>query len=73
MKLRLGKKASDVFVVIYIATTLLGRFFIEPQLGGRVFISMALGGFALLFLWALVKSKFINPGWFGLMGDMKKE
>ena len=73
MKLQLGQKASDVFVVIYVVGTLFLRFVIEPQLSGRIFISIALGAFALLFLWALVKSKFINPSWFGLMGSTKKE
>lgn len=66
MKLQLSRKASDIFVVVYIAATLLMRFLVEPQLQGRYMISVALGGFALLFLWALVKSKFISPSWFGL-------
>ncbi len=72
MKLQLGQKASDVFVVVYITATLLMRFLIEPQLQGRYMISVALGGFALLFLWALVKSKFLSPSWFGLWRPSKK-
>jgi hypothetical protein len=66
MKLQLGKKASDVFVAIYIVATLFARFMIEPQLQGRYFLSIVLGAFALLFLWALSRSKIINPTWFGL-------
>ena len=66
MKLQLGKKASDWFVAIYILATLFGRMWIEPQLQGHPFISIGLGIFALVFLWALYKIKFINPGWFGL-------
>ena len=71
MKFGLGQKASDVFVVIYIAATLLIRFILEPQLGGHILISIGIGLFALLFLWALSKSKIINPSWFGLLGDKK--
>jgi hypothetical protein len=69
MKLQLGKKASDVFVVIYILITLWLRFQIEAQLNGHYLISVALGAFALLFLWALNKSNYINPSWFGLLGS----
>ncbi len=68
MKIGLGKKASDVFVIIYISITLYIRFILEPQLGGHFLISIAIGAFALLFLWALTKSKLINPSWFGLLG-----
>ena len=62
----LSTKISDVIVAIYIAITLFARFMLEPQLQGNVFISLMLGGFALLFLWALIKSKIINPTFFGL-------
>ncbi len=69
MKLQLGHIASDIFVTIYIMLTLFGRIYIEPQLSGNVILSMAIGAFLLLFLWALVKSKIINPTWFGLLGE----
>ena len=73
MKFQLGKRASDVFVVVYITATLFLRFIVEPQLQGRYMISVALGAFALLFLWALVKSKFLSPTWFGLLGPSKEK
>ncbi|MFZ1290876.1 MAG: hypothetical protein WAR79_12345 [Melioribacteraceae bacterium] len=75
MKFNLGEKASDVFVIVYVTLTLFIRFLIQPQLGEHYFISIGLGAFALLFLWALVKSKLINPSWFGLFNhntDAKK-
>lgn len=72
MKFGLGQKASDVFVVIYIGVTLFIRFMLEPQLHGHFLISIGLGLFALLFLWALSRSKIINPSWFGLLGNKKK-
>ena len=65
---QLGEKASDLFVIIYILTTLWLRFKLEAQLNGHFLASVGLGAFALLFLWALNKSKFINPSWFGLLG-----
>ncbi len=73
MKFGLGQKASDVFVVIYLAATLFLRFVLEPQLRGHLLISIGIGLFALLFLWALSKSKIINPSWFGLLGDKSKK
>ena len=67
MKLQLGKKASDIFVVLYIGGTLFLRFMLEPQLRGHFLVSTGVGAFALLFLWALAKSRIINPSWFGLV------
>ena len=72
MKFGLSRKASDIFVVVYLGATLFIRFVLEPQLGGHLLISVGIGLFALLFLWALSKSKLINPSWFGLFGDKKK-
>ncbi|MEM6965544.1 MAG: hypothetical protein AAF573_12305 [Bacteroidota bacterium] len=73
MKLQLGKKVSDVIVAIYLVFTLFVRFLLEPQLQGRYVLSILLGAFGLLFLWALVKSKFLNPGWFGLLDPKEKK
>jgi hypothetical protein len=67
MKLQIGKTASDIIVTIYLLGTLLIRFLLEPQLQSNILISILLGLFGLLFLWALVKSKILNPGWFGLL------
>lgn len=52
---------SNIFVVAYILGTMYIRFLIEPQLKGNVLVSVGLGLFALLFLWALSKSKWIRP------------
>ena len=64
--MKLGPKSSDYFIVIYLVLTLLLRFFMEPQLQGNMLISLAIGAFALLFLWALIKIKILNPTYFGL-------
>lgn len=66
MKLQLGRKASDIIASIYIIGTLFIRLLLEPQLNGHYLISVALGAFGLLFLWALVKAKILNPSFFGL-------
>ena len=61
----LGGAASDWFIAIYLTITLGLRFVLEPQLQGYYIISIGLGAFALLFLWALVKSKVLRPTYFG--------
>jgi len=66
-KLQLGPKTSDVFVVIYLLGTLFVRFILEPQLNGHIIASLGLGLFALLMLWAFVKSGWLQPTWFGLL------
>jgi len=66
LKFKLGSTASNILVVLYVFGTLLMRFLLEPQLQGRFIISLAMGAFALLFLWAMIKSKLLNPTIFGL-------
>ncbi len=56
---------SRIIVVLYIGGTLFIRFLLEPQLQGRFVYSIALGLFALLFLYALIKSRLLRPNWFG--------
>jgi hypothetical protein len=70
--MRLGKNISRAIIVLYLAATLLVRFILEPQLAGNMVISIALGAFALLFLYALVKSGILNPQWFTFEKDYKK-
>lgn len=69
MKLQLNGLASDIFISIYLLITLLFRFLLEAQLQGRYTVSLFIGGFGLLFLWALIKSKILNPNYFGLLGE----
>lgn len=66
LKFGLGPTASNIVVVLYVFGTLLMRFLLESQLQGRYVLSILMGGFALLFLWALIKSKVLNPTIFGL-------
>ncbi len=62
----LGPKASDWLVTLYVLATLWGRFLLESQLQGHFLISIGIGAFSLLFIWALMKSRFINPSFFGM-------
>lgn len=64
--MQLNARLSDIFIAIYLLITLGIRFYLEPQLQGNAAVSMVLGGLALLFLWALIKSKFLQPTFFGL-------
>ncbi len=57
---------SNIFIVAYAALTLIGRIILEPQLQGQYLISIGMGAFALLFLWALIRSGFIRPTLMGL-------
>ncbi len=66
LKFGLGPVASNIVVVAYVFGTLLIRFLLEPQLQGRYVLSIMMGVFALIFLWALIKSKVLNPTIFGL-------
>jgi hypothetical protein len=57
---------SNVFVVVYIFVTLWARFVLEPQFRGQYIISLAFGAFALLFLWAVIRTGIITPTLLGL-------
>ena len=62
--LRLNRTISRIFVVVYLFSTAIWRFLFEGQLLGSVMMSMVIGIFFLLFLWALIKAKILNPEWF---------
>ena len=62
---RIGKRASQVIVVLYIIVTLYIRFLVENQLQGLWLISLIVGGLCLLILWAMIKIRILNPGWIG--------
>jgi len=70
---RLGRIPSILLIVAYLGVTLYFRFEVEPQLHNNPLISMALGAFGLLFIWALIKSGFLNPGWFSWEKETKAQ
>lgn len=62
---------ADIIVSLYLLGTLFLRFSIEDGLMSHPVLSIVLGLVMLLFLWALIKVKFLVPDYFGLLG--KKE
>ena len=67
--IRFGTTFSRLFIILSIGVTLFLRFYLEPQLQGNMIISIGLGAFALIFLYALIKSGLLNPGWFRFEKD----
>jgi len=64
---------ADIIVTVYIISTLFIRFLVEPSLETHPFISLALGLVMLLILWSLIKIKFLQPDYFGLLKKKKNE
>ena len=62
--MKLNKSLSRIFIVLYLLGTLALRVAYESELGAYFWVSFVTGFLALLFLWALMKSGFLNPGWF---------
>lgn len=63
--LKLSEKWSNRVIAIYLLGTLYIRFLVEPKLEGHTLVSVAVGLLALLFLWAMIKSGFLNPSFWG--------
>ncbi|MBK7009587.1 MAG: hypothetical protein IPH94_09395 [Saprospiraceae bacterium] len=64
---------SNIFVILYLATTLFLRLVVEAQLKGYWAISVLFGIFGLLFLWALMKNRIITPTILGLDKYFQRE
>lgn len=62
---RLNRIWSRTFIVLYILATLGLRMAYESALGQYFWVSFLTGFLGLLLLWALIKSGFLNPEWFG--------
>ncbi|MFD1553442.1 hypothetical protein DNU06_07160 [Putridiphycobacter roseus] len=71
MKFSLSPLVSDIFISVYLCLTLLFRILydnlgnITP--GNSIFIGLAF----ISFLYALIKLKFLNPNYFGLLKSKK--
>lgn len=64
--LRLNALTSDIFISIYVISTLFIRFKLESQTDTGAIESLVMGLCFLVLIWALIKLKFLNPNWFGL-------
>lgn len=71
MKLKLSPLISDIFILVYIAITLYIRFKLENQIQLNPLLSIFIGLIFVLFIWALIKVKVLNPNWFGLFNSKK--
>lgn len=71
--MRLNRPISQIIVVLYLAGTFSLRFIFESQLSGLYWVSLLTGGLCLLFLWAMIKNKFLNPGWFWFEEEFRKD
>ena len=58
---------ADIVLVLYLMGTLYVRFVVEDTLVGHPFISMGVGVVMLLFIWAIIKVKVLQPNYFGLV------
>ncbi|WP_027418110.1 hypothetical protein [Crocinitomix catalasitica] len=66
MKFSLSPLVSDVFILIYITATLYIRFKLENQVALSTLTSVFVGLIFVLILWVMIKTKVLNPNWFGL-------
>lgn len=73
MKLKLNPLASDIFISIYAIVSLFLRFKFESDTPISPVNSIVIGAGFVLIIWALIKLKFLNPNWFGLLNSKKSE
>lgn len=73
MKLRLNPLASDIFISIYAIASLYLRFKFESETPLSPVNSIVLGVGFVLIIWSLIKLKFLNPNWFGLLKNKKSK
>lgn len=73
MKLRLNPLASDIFISIYAIASLYLRFKFESETPISPVNSIVMGAGFVLIIWALIKLKFLNPNWFGLIKSKKSK
>ena len=71
MKLQLKPLASDIIISIYAIASLYLRLKFENESAVSPLTSLVIGGLSLFILYALVKIKVLNPGWFGLFNREK--
>lgn len=73
MKLQLKPLASDIIISIYAIVTLYLRFKFENESFVSPLTSLVIGGLSLFIIYALIKIKVLNPGWFGLFSSKRYE
>jgi hypothetical protein len=71
MKLSLSPLVSDIFILAYAAVTLYLRFKLEHEYVLTTTDSLIIGGIFVAIIWAMIKTKVLNPNWFGLFKTKK--
>jgi hypothetical protein len=71
MKFSLGPLTSDIFILIYVAITLYLRFKLEHEILLSTTNSLLVGGVFVGVIWVMIKTKVLNPNWFGLFKTKK--
>ncbi|WP_298418398.1 hypothetical protein [uncultured Kordia sp.] len=73
MKFRINPLASDIIITIYAVITLFVRFKYENEANVSTMNSLVMGICFIVFIWALIKLKVLNPNWFGLFNPKKSK
>lgn len=73
MKFRINPLASDIIITIYAVVTLFVRFKFENEANVSTMNSLVMGICFIVFIWALIKLKVLNPNWFGLFNPKKSK
>lgn len=73
MKFRINPLASDIIITIYAVVTLFVRFKFENEANISTMNSLVMGICFVVFIWALIKLKVLNPNWFGLFNPKKSK
>ncbi|MCB0399389.1 MAG: hypothetical protein KDD26_07145 [Winogradskyella sp.] len=70
-RLRINALTSDIIISFYVIVTLYIRFKLESETATDLFESLVMGICFIVIIWALIKLKVLNPGWFGLFNSKK--
>lgn len=73
MKFSLSPMVSDIFILVYVIATLYLRFKLENQVLLSTTASLMVGFIFIFIIWIMIKSKVLNPNWFGLFKTKKQE
>jgi hypothetical protein len=72
MRFSLSPLVSDIFILIYVITTLYLRFKLESEVLLSTTASLVVGLIFVFFIWIMIKAKVLNPNWFGLFKSKKQ-
>jgi hypothetical protein len=71
MKFSLSPLVSDIFILAYVAITLYIRFKLEHEVNLSTSVSILVGFIFVFIIWIMIKTKVLNPNWFGLFKPKK--